>query len=81
VIAKRPIANVAWKNPDRTRELVSHIYWDRLCKLSYPFLDKSDLEKSVSVPSFYSQHSRVHLALSANQTERWKKREVAGAGR
>jgi aryl-alcohol dehydrogenase-like predicted oxidoreductase len=38
VIAKRPIANAAWKSGCRPENSYNHVYWDRLEALRYPFL-------------------------------------------
>src|SRR2546421_4529925 len=48
VIAKRPIANAAWKESHRPIDSDNNVYWERLRKLNYDFLD-GDLEKSVSI--------------------------------
>lgn len=48
VIAKRPIANVVWKNAARPDDPSLHIYWDRLKQLDYEFL-KEDLSTTVNV--------------------------------
>jgi aryl-alcohol dehydrogenase-like predicted oxidoreductase len=48
VIAKRPIANAAWKTGHRPVDSYHHEYFERLRKLSYHFLNY-DLEKSVSI--------------------------------
>ncbi|MHB8637123.1 MAG: aldo/keto reductase [Fimbriimonadaceae bacterium] len=42
VIAKRPIANVAWRSgAEPPSESYHRAYWDRLQKLQYPFLGRS----------------------------------------
>jgi aryl-alcohol dehydrogenase-like predicted oxidoreductase len=48
VIAKRPIANAAWKTGHRPIDSYHHEYWHRLKKLDYDFLH-GDLERSVSI--------------------------------
>ncbi len=47
VIAKRPIANAAWRTGSKPEEAYHQAYWDRLQKLKYPFMDKP-LEESVA---------------------------------
>ncbi len=38
VIAKRPIANAAWKYKERPKGEYAEIYWERLQQLKYPFV-------------------------------------------
>lgn len=47
VVAKRPIANVAWRTRERPESPYVHVYWERLRKLDYEFL-KGDLPEAVS---------------------------------
>lgn len=39
VIAKRPIANAAWKYKTRPRGQYAEAYWERLCQLAYDAID------------------------------------------
>jgi len=46
VIAKRPVANAAWRTGKRPADAYHHAYWERLVKLDYPFL-KAPLSESL----------------------------------
>jgi aryl-alcohol dehydrogenase-like predicted oxidoreductase len=46
VIAKRPIANAAWRMGKRPADAYHHPYWERLLKPDYPFL-KGPLSESI----------------------------------
>lgn len=46
IIAKRPIANVAWRTGRAPENEYARPYWERLCRLDYDFL-KGDLARSV----------------------------------
>lgn len=48
VIAKRPLANVAWRTGSRPTEAYHQAYWDRLQELDYDFL-KAPLAESVAM--------------------------------
>ncbi len=47
VIAKRPLANVAWRKSDAPASEYQRAYWERLRKLAYPFLSEG-LESAVA---------------------------------
>ncbi len=48
VIAKRPIANAAWKTGSKPQDAYHHEYWERLQKLDYQFL-KENLNDAISI--------------------------------
>jgi aryl-alcohol dehydrogenase-like predicted oxidoreductase len=60
VIAKRPLANVAWRYAKKPAEPYYQTYWSRLRALDYPFLREPDtavataLRFTVSVPGIHT---------------------------
>ena len=73
VIAKRPLANAAWRTGRKPANSYHHTYWDRLQRLDYPFI-KDELETSISTAlRFTLSAPGVHTAIVGTLTPgRWR---------
>jgi aryl-alcohol dehydrogenase-like predicted oxidoreductase len=73
VIAKRPIANAAWRTGAKPSESYHHTYWERLGQLKYPFL-RDPLEDSISTALRFTlaQKAVATAIVGTTRPERWQ---------
>jgi aryl-alcohol dehydrogenase-like predicted oxidoreductase len=71
VIAKRPIANAAWRYARRPAEPYYQAYWSRLRTLDYPFLRDAESAAGIAL-RFTLAAPGVHTAIvGTKRPERW----------
>jgi len=73
VIAKRPLANVAWRYARRPSEPYYRTYWSRLRRLDYAFLRDAPDAAVATALRFTLGVPGVHTAIvGTRQPERWQ---------
>jgi aryl-alcohol dehydrogenase-like predicted oxidoreductase len=73
VIAKRPLANAAWRYARKPAETYHQTYWSRLRALDYPFLRDSPEAAATTALRFTLSVPGVHTAIvGTTRPERWQ---------
>jgi aryl-alcohol dehydrogenase-like predicted oxidoreductase len=73
VVAKRPIANAAWRSGRRPDNAYHHVYWDRLQRLDYEFLRRPPAEAMRVALGFTAAVPGVHtLVVGTTRPGRWR---------